>query len=171
MFLPPELALIKDPPASVLTNQSYSVLTNQDSAFWTHHTSRIRSPHLNENGPIRGQRQHSVYIHQLPLGSGSVHFPFPPRIENCVSPAGAETPKKPQQTRADRRVWNRAEQLTEAGEAQQSRATLPQGNLTVLFHSQAISQLSCFHWMKFPSLPHPKSEIPVGIELVSMTIS
>lgn len=72
-------------------------------------------------------------------------------------------------------VWTGVEQSCLAGDGLHSRATLPEGPpccstamlyynwvvmllsclTTVLFCKTAVSQLSCLHWMEFPSLPRP----------------
>lgn len=50
-----------------------------------------------------------------------------------------------------------------------SYAVLQQCCITKL--TWTVSQLNCLHWIKFPSSLHPKLEIPVGTELVPVTIA
>lgn len=113
-------------------------------------------------------------------------------LEDCISLAGAEPPKMSCKTRSEQveqTGWgqSRAEQSCVAREGPSPRATIQPccsknvrfHNRTVsllscstamLHHSHAISQLSCLHQIKFPSLPHPKLGSPVGVELVPRTI-
>ena len=66
-----------------LTNQSGFILTNQESAYWTNQTVKICDPHLYEDGP---KTRYGVFCpcKPVPLLAQGVHFPFPPKTEDCV---------------------------------------------------------------------------------------
>ena len=96
LFLSNQSCMVIYPSTFSLMNQSSSILTNQKSAFWTTQTIRIGSPHLHEDGPIRGKGQDFSLFKSAALWLGEctflsmkdwrLHFPVWGWNTKCVSP-------------------------------------------------------------------------------------
>lgn len=130
-----------------LTNQSSSILNNQGSAFWAKlwRFGVLICMKMKQTGS-RDWDFSIIYVN-FPL-AWRTHFLFPPKTENCLSLARAETLKKSHQNRAGRMEQTSVKQSRGVGwsrwnRLEQSWATSTYGHLT-------------------PWSPHPRSVYPQG---------
>ena len=147
-------------------HQSGSLMINQDGVFWTklQGCGILICMRMDQSGCRGGD----ICLYGSALAQRAL-FPFPPKTAFCWLKRkhqrclmGAEW-RWAAQARADQQG---AEQNCLAGEGPGPGSPHSCAIITaVLNHNGAI-----WHWIKFPSLPHPKVGIPVGLEMVPTTV-